>query len=504
MIRKISDGTNVIDIKDFKELYLWIERTDALLNNGKVSEQVKVIRKKIKKEAKIRQMYADLKMLRKTIRSLPMDANYNDLGILYDKKNDVIKAFIKELYSDLQDMPLINADIIIKSENDPTDLEIKSALEKCLSASEREQIKDYSESQSSKYIISHNLVYIDETFKLEGYQNVNLVEGILNASLKNTHVKHFEDKLNMMRCREYPDYSSKEKKRFEYDSDSVISIRRLFVYKLNAEDYIFRKSNISKEINNLYYMKACLNEMYYNRRELSKIINSLNKDINKFDTALLAYDSILRRIEKMFKDELKEQQKKPGIVYKKDDEQVTIKVNNKTSEEYNQYTSARNRLDMILEKRDQFESDEQFQKTVEASLGNYGNSCDGIIKNITYVRKNLEVNSFIKSIIKNIEDEFESQTEMLLIQENGLTAFESMALQKLAEIQTDHSISADAFKEINYYIIRYDKVIQAFSSLTDSENISEEDKEEITKELREKYCINTILCDEIAAIKEQS
>ena len=122
---------------------------------------------------------------------------------------------------------------------------------------------------------------------------------------------------------------------------------------------------------------------------------------------------------------------------------------------------------------------------------------------VALLRNNLDITPQIFSIIENVKNKFESEEEMVVLQGNGLTAFENKVLDEMLTYRYSKNTSNELKCEIDYYSERYTKAFIAFDGAK-NKSLSEKQLYELSEKFKMMYCINTELPEVTNEIKRKN
>lgn len=197
-------------------------------------------------------------------------------------------------------------------------------------------------------------------------------------------------------------------------------------------------------------------------------------------------------------EELKELKEK--ITSQSEEQKKSEELSVSDKQTYEKYKEIREILDTFYEKKNQYSSEEYFERDVVDALYMYrlGDSLDEITNNVAEIRNQLPVTSEIQKIIDSVKMEYDNVSDFYKVDENGLTNIENRIVGRLLVIQSNDNVSEELRSEINYYVSRQNKLESELKWVLPNKNSYPEDVFEkmVTNNKRRLYA-NTNLINEI-------
>ena len=191
---------------------------------------------------------------------------------------------------------------------------------------------------------------------------------------------------------------------------------------------------------------------------------------------------------------------KEKITYQSEEPKKNGELSVSDKQTYEKYKEIREILDLFYEKKNQYNSEEYFERDVVNALSIYklGDSLEEITNNVTEIRNQLPVTNEIQRIIDSVKMEYDNVSDFCKVDENGLTNIENRIVGRLLVTQTSGNVSEELWSEINYYISRHNKLESELKWVLPNKNSYPEDVfEEMVTDNKKRLYANTNLINEI-------
>ena len=462
---------------------------------------------------------------------------------------DKSKSLSANLMKELTGLPLISMDVyqLVTKETYRVGDVLRDHYNGNISTSVK--LEDYEKRERSfiqgtcnKILLGQNYSVFDGKYEEENgetknrYRDTNIVDAGLEP-IKQLGKKKSEGLLSELKIEEITEKykSSLEYRLDKYNSDKVLQeqLRPILekIYSLKKSSDIMRNMSDIVKNNLLNGQKfqisdKLLKEVNEMEKEIQKLEERTNKIEQKYktkkekevsyqskisassikgNTTIKPKETIKQDVSTQKKtnrtqeiEELKELKEK--ITYQSEEPKKNGELSVSDKQTYEKYKEIREILDLFYEKKNQYNSEEYFERDVVNALSIYklGDSLEEITNNVTEIRNQLPVTNEIQRIIDSVKMEYDNVSDFCKVDENGLTNIENRIVGRLLVTQTSGNVSEELWSEINYYISRHNKLESELKWVLPNKNSYPEDVfEEMVTDNKKRLYANTNLINEI-------
>ena len=338
--------------------------------------------------------------------------------------------------------------------------------------------------------------------------------------------KSYEDYIKSIE-REYDEKLEKIKNNYKDKSFTIIEKNINELKQLTREYYSYKQSQIilkrirdiiSREIkhdikaeidkkimNELSAVEAKLIELEKQKKELEKLFdNEYNKiSLPKEEKQSTNNEEEIRKLKEIKSkiETIKEIEEHKNTNQKeKTQEKKTNEIKLQEKAKYEKYKEIREKLDDIIDRRNEFSNENYYHQEIVNTLYSYGlgTTYEEIINNIIEMRKELGINKKLQTIIDTVKMEFDNFSDMRKEEDNGMTKLENKLEGRLLSLEMNPDTPEALKEEIRYYLKRNKKCQDNLYWITQNKkSYPEETYRQLIDNIKMNNYLNTNIYDEI-------
>ncbi len=339
--------------------------------------------------------------------------------------------------------------------------------------------EDYYKSIEKEY--AEKIKYIESNFKDKSITNIQKNANDLNLITK----EYYTYKQSQIILKRIKNIVSKEiKHNYKTEIEKKIN-KELSVLELKIQELENQKKELEESFENNY------NRITAEPQE-KKSSSKNEEEIKKLKELK----------EKIYEYEKESKEKKATTKPQKIElpENSNNNIDKLEKEKYEKYKQIREKLDNIIDRRNDFSNENYYHQEIINTFYSYGlgTTHEEIIKNIIAMREELGVNKKLQVIIDNVKMEFDNFSDMKEEEDNGMTKIENKLEGRLLSLEMNPDTPEELKEEIRYYLKRNKKCQDDLYWITQNKNsYPEEIYRQLVDNIKTNNYLNTNIYNEI-------